>query len=80
VKLIDNASKWYRMFSVQALLFIGVVQGIMAVLTPETMGAQIPFTDGFTYRDLGVSLTVAAAVIGGIGRLIDQGAATTPKL
>ena len=76
MKFVDNARKFYRMFSIQALAFIGFVQSVLLVLPAEKSHALIPFTSASTWYDLGVALTIIAAVLGGFGRLIDQGQVT----
>ena len=72
MKLIHNWRDAWKMFSVQALIFIGAVQGILAVLSPEALAMPLPGT-GVTWGALGATLTVTAAVIGALGRIIDQG-------
>ena len=72
MKLIDNWKKWYRMFSVQALLFIGALQSVLAALSPDALAALIPGT-AVTWGAFGAALTVLAAVVGAVGRLVDQG-------
>ncbi len=74
MNLIPNWRKWYRMFSVQALLVIGGIQGVAAVLSTETLAGVIPFTVSFTWGSLVASMTVTAAILGAVGRLVDQGA------
>ncbi len=76
MKLVENARKFYRMFSIQALAFIGFVQSVLLVLPASKAQALIPFMGGASWADLGVALTIAAAVLGGLGRLIDQGSVT----
>ena len=76
MKLIENASKWYRMFSVQALMFIGALQSILLVVPADKLAGHVPFTVATTWADLGTAFTIAGAVVGAIGRLIDQGHAT----
>lgn len=73
MKFVDNARKWYLMYSIQGLAVIGFLQGILIVLPGDKLQASIPFTAGFTWNDLCVTLTVTAAVLTGFGRLIDQG-------
>lgn len=75
MKLIHNWREAWKMFSVQALIFIGAVQGILAVLSPEALAAAVPGT-GVTWGSLGAAMTVAAAVIGAVGRIVDQGMGT----
>lgn len=72
MKLIDEAGKWYRMFSVQMLVLIGALQSVLVVLTPEQAAQFVPFMGTLTWHSLGVSLTVVAAILGAVGRLIKQ--------
>ena len=72
LRLVDNASKWFRMFSVQALLFIGVIQSIAFALPTSVMMGRVPFLSDFTWADLNAALTVAAVVLGALGRLVKQ--------
>lgn len=72
MKLIDEAGKWYRMFSVQMLVLVGAVQSVLMVLTPEQAAQLVPFMGTMTWHSLGVALTVGAAILGAIGRLIKQ--------
>jgi hypothetical protein len=71
MKLIENWRSWYKMFSVQMLAVIAFVQGVLFVLPGSALDARVPFVE-LSWRDLGVAMTVAAAVLGGLGRLIDQ--------
>lgn len=77
MKLVAEAKQWYRMFSVQMLALVAFIQGVLFVLPGSALDARVPFIE-LTWRDVGVALTVAAAVIGGIGRLIDQQIAEPP--
>ncbi len=72
MKLIHNWRDAWKMFSVQALIFIGAVQGILAVLSEDTLQQKILGTDT-TWGALAAALTVIVAVIGALGRIIDQG-------
>jgi hypothetical protein len=71
MKLVPNWKQYYKAFSMQALAFIAFLQGVMVVLPASALDARVPFIE-MSYRDVGVALTVAAAILGGIGRLIDQ--------
>jgi hypothetical protein len=75
--LVQNASKWYRMFSMQALIFVGAIQMIVLALPASVLSAHVPFMGAFTYGDVNALLTVIAAVFGAIGRLVNQDS-TTP--
>ncbi len=44
MKFVDNARKWYRMFSIQGLAFIGAVQSILLVLPADRAQGLVPFT------------------------------------
>jgi hypothetical protein len=70
-RLVYNWRDWYKMFSVQALGVIAMLQGALAVLPYEALQAELPFTDT-TYGQVLVALSIATAVIGGIGRIVDQ--------
>ena len=48
---------------------------MLAVVPPQYLNEKVAFTDT-TYGGVLVALTIAAAVIGGIGRLVDQGSST----
>lgn len=73
MKLVDNWRDVPRMISVQMLALIATVQGILAAATPEQVASLVPFTMSTTWANLGSTVTLTAAVIGGIGRFIDQG-------
>jgi hypothetical protein len=74
--LIPNWRKWYRMFSVQALLVIGAIQSVLMVVGAGALAGAMPFLNGFTWGDFLSTLTIATAVLGAIGRVIDQGEVT----
>jgi hypothetical protein len=78
VKFIAEAKQWYKMVSVQMLALVAFIQGVLFVLPGSALEARVPFVE-LTWRDMGVALTVAAAVIGGVGRLIDQQIASPPE-
>lgn len=79
MKLIDNWQRWYRMFSVQMLLLAGAIQSVLAVLTPEQAAGIVPFTTATTWAGLGAGVTIVVAVLGAVGRLVDQGAVVDPS-
>lgn len=79
LKLVENWRQWYRMLSVQMLLVIGGVQGILAVLSPQQTMRIVPFAATMTWADLGTALTVIAAAIGFIGRFVDQNLGSSAK-
>ena len=64
MKLIPEAKKWWRMFSVQAMLAAGAIQGAYIAL-PADMQAFIP--DNWMRI-----LTFAVLGLGAVGRLIEQ--------
>lgn len=78
MKLIDNWRDAPRMISVRALALIAAVQSVLAVVPNDYLDLVVPFTAATTWRGLAVALTIAAAAIGAIGRLIDQSIATDP--
>lgn len=74
MKLIHDWRDWrasLRLFSIQALLLIGVLQGTVAALPDSVLDLLIPGTQ-VSWRALATALSVAAALLGGIGRLINQ--------
>lgn len=75
--LIPNAGCWYKMISVQALLFIGALQAILGVLPPEALAVVL--YGEVTVATIGKWATIAAAAVGAVGRVIDQQLATTPQ-
>lgn len=78
MQLVPEAKKFYRMFSIQALIIIGAVQSILIVLSPTTLGGHIPFLAAYTWQDAMAVMTIFTAVLGAIGRLVDQGSVTDP--
>lgn len=64
MKLIPEWKRCWRMFSVQAMLIAGAIQGAWAFLPPE-MQATIP--DNWLRV-----VTLGLLVFGVIGRLVDQ--------
>lgn len=69
--LIPNWRESWRMFSVQALIVIGALQGVVLAIPPEALAAPALGT-GFTWAEVNTALTVAAAVAGAIGRIVAQ--------
>jgi len=67
MRLIPNARRAWRMFSVQAMALALAVQGAWAALTPDQVAALPDWTVQ--------AVTGAVLVLGIIGRLIDQGGA-----
>lgn len=61
MKLIPNWRSSWRWVSTQALLFIGAIQTI-AVVIPHPISMQVL-----------TGATIAAAVVGAVGRVVDQG-------
>ena len=78
MKLIPNASKWYRMFSVQALIVIAAIQSVVAAVPAEYLLQPVPGSSSLTWHSLSFGLTLAAAVVGAVGRVVDQGGSVTP--
>lgn len=64
MKLIENWRKWWRMFSVQAMLIATAIQAAWVHIPPE-MAATIP--EGWVRW-----ATIALLVLGAVGRLIEQ--------
>lgn len=64
MKLIENASKWWRMFSIQAMTLAGAIQMAWIAL-PEDMKTSIP-ADAVQY------VTFVLLILGTAGRLIKQ--------
>jgi hypothetical protein len=65
MRLVHNARRAWRWFSVQAMALAGAVQATW-VLIPDDMRASVP-------PDWVALLTVALLVLGVAGRLVDQG-------
>jgi len=71
---IDNANRWWKMFSMQAFAFIGAVNalyGTLVVTKPELVSAPIPLL-GWSIASLVIGLTILGALLGFIGRLLKQ--------
>lgn len=64
MKLIPEAKNWWRMFSVQAMLAAGTIQGVWLAL-PDDLRASVP--DSW----LRVA-TIALLIAGVVGRLVSQ--------
>lgn len=64
MKLVDEAEKWWRMFSIQAMVLAGAIQGAWVFIPPE-MQATIP-------QSWLRAATIALLVLGVVGRLVDQ--------
>lgn len=76
MKLIDEASKWYLMFSQRAIVAIVSLQGALAALPADWLAAKLPVTS-YTYGQFVIALTIVVAVLGFVGRLLDQGITPT---
>lgn len=72
MKLIDDWRSAYKMFSVQALLFITALQSVAALAPGGWMALHVPWMTGVTWADALSALTFAGGVLGIIGRLIQQ--------
>jgi hypothetical protein len=68
MKLVPNARKAWRWFSVQCMALAGAVQATWISLPPD-LQQRIP-------DDWVSGGTVALAVLGILGRVVDQGTAT----
>lgn len=64
IKLIPKWRQAWRMFSVQALVAVGIIQSVWLSIDDATK-AGLP-------ADWVAGITLFLAVFGGIGRLIDQ--------
>ena len=64
MKLIPEARNWWRMFSQQAFIAAGALQGAWLMLAPEQK-ASVPEV----YVTV---LTICVVALGFLGRLIDQ--------
>lgn len=65
MKLIDNAGRAWRFFSVQAMAVAGAMQAAWVAM-PEDLKSRVP-------ADLVDVMTVGILVLGIVGRLVDQG-------
>lgn len=71
IRFIPEARKFWKLFSAQALMFIGGLQTMVVAFPTGLLQAPMPFTT-VTYQGLINGLTVAAAILGFLGRFIDQ--------
>ena len=71
MKLIDNAGKWYRLYSAQALAFIAAAQVTLATIPEAWRDHSLPLV-GVSTADIINALTVVAALLGFVGRLVAQ--------
>jgi len=78
MKLIEDWRRAWRLFSMQALLIIAALQGILAALPQTALDTPLPGAPSVTWGSLLVACSVAAAIIGALGRLIDQTPAVPP--
>jgi len=72
--LIQDAHRWWKMFSLQAFAFIAAVQalyGTLVVTKPELVSAPIPLL-GWSIASLVIGLTILGAILGFVGRLLQQ--------
>ena len=65
MKLIDNAGRAWRFFSVQAMAVAGAMQGAW-IAVPDDLKGRVP-------ADVVDALTVGILALGIVGRLVDQG-------
>lgn len=70
IQLIDDARKWWRMFSVQAMLWAGAVQGAWAAFGDD-LKASVPH-----WMVTALTLFLLSAGIG--GRMVKQAAPPCP--
>jgi len=68
MKLVPNARRAWRWFSVQAFVIAGAIQAAWVSIPPD-MQATIP--EGWVSY-----ATMAVVALGAIGRLVDQGGVT----
>jgi len=78
MKLVWNWRRWYRMFCIQGLALIAAIQSVLLVIPADKAQSIVPFTTALTWSNLGFGLTIAAAALSALGRLIDQGTVTKP--
>lgn len=71
IRFIPEARKFWKLFSAQSLMFIGGLQTMVVAFPVALMQSPMPFTTT-TYQGLVNFLTIAAAVIGFVGRFVDQ--------
>ena len=71
-KLVWNWKDAYRWFSMKALALIAAIQGVILAMPATWQGELVPWL-GVTWLSLLATLTVVAAVLGGVGRVVDQG-------
>jgi hypothetical protein len=85
MKLVHNWRRCARMFSVQAFAAIGALQASLVAFPAERLLQPVPVVSawqisaGMTWGDLSFALTILLAVLGALGRLVDQGQITEPK-
>lgn len=65
MKLIKDARRAWRFFSVQAMAVAGAMQGAWLAMPPD-LQARVP-------GDIVDAMTVAILALGIVGRLVDQG-------
>jgi hypothetical protein len=65
MKLVKDARRAWRFFSVQAMAVAGALQGAWLAVPPD-LQARVP-------EDIVDGLTVAILALGIVGRLVDQG-------
>lgn len=72
MKLVDNASKWYKMFSQQAMITIASISTLLLTIPDDVRVRPLMLLGGWTVQDVMTTLTILTAVLGFIGRLVDQ--------
>jgi hypothetical protein len=69
MRLATNWRKLWKGYSTQALFFIGLIQMVVSYL-PQ--GSLLPGSATYTWADLAQAATAVLAVLGFIGRHVDQ--------
>lgn len=72
MQLASNWRSLWKAFSTQALALLVLLQGLIAAVPPHLQAVRIPLID-YTYGEIAVALSVVIAVLGLVGRYIDQG-------
>lgn len=73
MQLIHNWRQAYKLFSVQALAAIGIVQTVAAAVPASVLELHLPGRlNLFTVSDAVTGLTILATALGFIGRVVSQ--------
>lgn len=73
MKLAPNWRLAYRSYSLQALLIVGAIQGVVVLFDPAGV---VPFMPNTTWKDAASACGLVTAILGVIGKYIDQGHVT----